>query len=123
MLEADEDALICDLAETYGIYDYESLPVQTVATLSIGLRGESRIKMKMSGSVLTKSDLIQTVIVDYLAMLLWSKTKDGQHGRNRPKPFREIFVNANKGKDIVGFSSIEEFEKARNKILSEVDHG
>ena len=123
MLETDEDALICDLAETYGIYDYESLPLQTVATLSIGLRGESRIKMKITGSVLTRAELIQTVIVDYLAMLLWSKTKDGQKGRNRPKPFREVISKSNKQKDIVGFDSIDEFEKARQQILSEVDHG
>ena len=86
MLELDEDALICDLAEAYGIFDYESLPLQTVATLSIGLRGDSRIKMKMIGAELTRSELLQTVIADYLALILWSKTKDGQKGRNKPKP-------------------------------------
>ena len=43
MIAIDEDALICDLAETYQIYDYRRLPVQTVAVFSLGLRDNSRI--------------------------------------------------------------------------------
>ena len=38
MIKTDEDALICDLAETYQIYDYKSLPAYMVATFSVGLR-------------------------------------------------------------------------------------
>ena len=123
MLELDEDALICDLAEAYGIYDYESLPVQTVATLSIGLRGDSRIKMKMIGAELTRSELLQTVIADYLALILWSKTKDGQKGRNKPKPLRDVITGGKNKKEIVGFSTHDDFERVRQQILSEVDHG
>lgn len=123
MLEADEDALICDLAETYGIFDYESLPVQTVATLSIGLRGDSRIKMKMSDSDLSRSDLIRTIIADYLATLVWFKTKDGQHGRNRPQSLRELFSGARKQKEIETFDTSEEFDKARQMILKGADNG
>lgn len=116
MLEADEDALVCDLAETYGIYDYESLPVQTVAALSVGLRGDSRIMMKMTGSDLTRTDMILTIIADYLALILWSKTKDGKKGRNKPKSLREIFSKKKKN-DIVGFDSPEDFQKAWNDNL------
>ena len=123
MLEVDEDALICDLAETYGIFDYESLPVQMVATLSIGLRGDSRIKMKMSDSDLSRSDLIRTIIADYLATLVWFKTKDGQHGRNRPQSLRELFSGARKQKEIETFDTSEEFDKARHMILKGVDNG
>lgn len=123
MLENDEDALICDLAETYGIYEYESLPVQTVAALSIGLGGDSRIKMKLANADLTQTDLILTVIADYLALIFWSKTKDGQKGRNRPTPLREVISGAKKRKDIVGFDTPEEFRQAREKILNEVAHG
>ena len=123
MLETDEDALICDLAEAYGIFDYESLPLQTVATLSIGLRGDSRIKMKMIGAELTRSELLQTVIADYLALILWSKTKDGQKGRNKPKPLRDVITGCKNKKEIVGFSTHEDFERVRQQILSEVDHG
>ena len=111
MLETDEDALVCDLAEAYGIYDYESLPLQTVATLSVGLRGESRIKMKMTGSDLTRTDLILTVIADYLALILWSRTKDGHKGRNKPKSIREMF-GKKKESEVVGFDSPEDFQRA-----------
>jgi hypothetical protein len=94
-----------------------------VATLSIGLRGDSRIKMKMIGAELTRSELLQTVIADYLALILWSKTKDGQKGRNKPKPLRDVITGSKNKKEIVGFSTHEDFERVRQQILSEVDHG
>ena len=124
MLETDETALICDLAETYGIYDYESLPLQTVAALSIGLRGDSRIKMKVANRKLTMSETLLAVIADHLALIFWTKTKDGQKNRNRPQSIREALENGNKhDKDILGFTSPEEFENMREQLLSEVDHG
>ena len=47
MIETDESALICDFAETYHIYDYRALPVPDAATLAYGLRGDSRIRLKL----------------------------------------------------------------------------
>lgn len=55
MINIDEDALMCDLAETYHIYNYRSLPCKMVATFSCGLRNSSRIKMKMAGTSITAS--------------------------------------------------------------------
>jgi hypothetical protein len=49
MLSTDRDALICDMAETYHVYDMRALPTKTVATLACGLREDSRIKLKMAG--------------------------------------------------------------------------
>ena len=124
MLETDEDALICDLAETYGVYDYESLPVQTVAALSIGLRGDSRIRMKLSGMKLTLTESLLAMIADNLALIFWTKTKDGQKHRNRPKSIREALENGNKkDNEVLGFDSPEEFEAMRERLLSEVAHG
>ena len=124
MLDLDEDALICDLAETYGIFDYESLPVQTVATLSIGLRGDSRIKLVAAGTKLSITDTLLATVADYLALILWTKTKDGSKNRNRPKSIREALENGNKkDNDIVGFSTPEEFEAMRASLLEEVTHG
>ena len=124
MLDLDEEALICDLAETYGIFDMESLPVQTVATLSIGLRGDSRIKLAAAGRKLGTTDALLATVADYLAMIFWTKTKDGQKGRNRPKSIREALENGNKkDNEIVGFESVEEFEQAREALLEEVTHG
>lgn len=123
MLETDEDALICDLAETYGIFNMESLPVQTVAALSAGLRGSSRIKMKMSHSAINQSDMLLATIADYLALIFWSRTKDGAKGRNRPSSIREALCNLDKKKEIEGFDTPEDFERMRQNLLSEVEHG
>ena len=89
MMITDEDALICDLAETYGIYDIRSLPVVTVATFSIGLKGDSRIMKKMSGMKVDNATLLQAAIFDRLSFLAWTKTKDAQHGLNRPESLVE----------------------------------
>lgn len=43
MIHADEDALICDLAETYHVLEYRRLPLMTVAALASGLRAGARI--------------------------------------------------------------------------------
>src|SRR5699024_11907585 len=58
MIQLDEDALICDLAETYQIYDYRQLPPTRVAVFSIGLRDDSRIKMKASGQLVPMETLL-----------------------------------------------------------------
>ncbi len=48
MVMTDEDALICDLAETYGIYNYEELPPIRAAVLACGLRANARIMAALS---------------------------------------------------------------------------
>jgi len=85
--QADEDALICDLAETYHIYDYKRLPVKLVASLAVGLRSDSRIKIKMERSKVSPDMMMMAAIVDRLTVLVWMQTKDGQHGRNQPKRY------------------------------------
>ena len=44
MIALDEDALTCDLAETYGIYEFRLLPPAKIAVLACGLSEDSRIK-------------------------------------------------------------------------------
>jgi len=43
MIATDEDALVCDLAETYHVLDYRMLPLKTAAALASGLRSDARI--------------------------------------------------------------------------------
>lgn len=68
MIELDENALICDFAETYHIYDYRSLPVQLAATLSAGLRDDSRIKMRIAGAPVSQEILLLAAIADRVEM-------------------------------------------------------
>src|SRR5690606_39631099 len=78
------NALMCDLAETYGIYNYRQLPPTLVAVFSLGLRENSRIKMKLSGQTVPFETMLLAGIYDRLSMLVWFQTKDGHKGRNRP---------------------------------------
>lgn len=51
MLSTDREAVICDMAETYGVFDYKTLPVPLLATLACGLRDNSRIKMRIASEL------------------------------------------------------------------------
>ena len=115
MISRDEDALICDLAETYQIYNYKSLPARLVATLSVGLRDDSRIKK------LSLRDFLLASIMDRLSLLVWFQSKDGQEGNNRPA----MMVDALMGKtndnesDIESFESVEEFERFKKELVGD----
>lgn len=122
MIKVDEDALICDLAETYQIYDYKQLPVKLVAVFAFGLKDDSRIKKKMSGQLVSTETLLLASISDKLSTLIWFQTEDGQKGRNRPTSLVDLFMNNHrKGKenqnDVVVFSSGEDFAKRRSRLI------
>ena len=120
MLKLDKDAFICDLAETYGVYDWRSLPLHTVATLAAGLREGSRILMTLNDQKVTNNDLMLASIADYTALLVWQNSKDGAKGRNRPQSMVSILLEEEKQSDIVGYSSGEEFERARRVRLARI---
>jgi len=122
MIKTDEDALICDLAEIYNIYDYKQLPLSKVAVFSYGLRNDSRIRMKMNNEQLVPLDtLLLAGISDKVNTLLWFQTKDGQKGKNRPTPITDSLVNGGNAKednrDIIAFDSGEDFTKARQRLI------
>lgn len=118
MITADNDALICDFAETYHIYDYRALPLSLVATLACGLGENSRIRRSMSGQTLTVEAMLLAMLVDRTGLILWTQTKDAQKGRNRPKSVLEqLLAGADSNKeDIETYSSIEEFEAERRRL-------
>lgn len=77
--------MMCDFAETYHIYDYRSMAPGYVAVLCIGLREDSRVKLKLAGMPIDLTQTLLARMVDELAFLVWAKTKDGQKNRNRPQ--------------------------------------
>ena len=124
MINLDEESLICDLAETYQIYDYKRLPLQLVAVFSCGLRENSRIKMKLSQQTASIDTMLLAGISDKLGILLWAQTKDGQKGKNRPISILEKVLNLpKKRKEEVAFASGEEFESTRNLLLQNLKAG
>lgn len=124
MIALDEDALICDLAETYHILDYRSLPARRVAAFAVGLRENSRIRMKLAGTSCPTDTLLLAAAVDRLSLLWWSKTRDAERGRNRPELiYDRLAGRAQRKSDIVVFSSGEAFERKRREILSRMEEG
>lgn len=118
MINLDEDALICDLAETYHIYDFKRLPPLKVAVFSCGLRENSRIKLKMNDQLVPLESMLLASISDRLGTLVWFQTKDGQKGDNRPPAILATMTKAEeKTKDTVIFESGEAFEQTRLRLL------
>lgn len=122
MINLDEDALVCDLAETYQIYDYKQLPLNQVAVFAYGLRDDSRIKQIMSDQIVPLETMLLASIVDKLSLSLWLQTKDGQKGVNRPTSIAEMLTKNNKEerdeRDYLVFESGEDFENYRKALLA-----
>lgn len=119
MIRTDADALACDMAETYHIYDMREQPPARVAVFACGLRQDARIKMRMTGTEAGMTDMLLAACADRLSLLVWQNTKDGQRGRNRPASIYEALAarQAPQERDVAGFDSPEAFEAARAKIL------
>lgn len=110
MVESDEDALACDLAETYGILDTEALPIKKLAVLSCGLRENSRIKMKMSGSMVSSDTLILAAIFDTVNAIACAGSK------KRPDSMVRRLTQKETDRQCRAFLSPEAFEAERKRI-------
>ena len=117
MNAADKDALLCDLAETYGIFDMRALPVSTLAVLACGLSADSRIKRKLVGVKATTNTLLLACAVDRLSTLAWMQSKDGAKNRNRPASILKSLLKERTEDTLTGFDSPEAFMTARARII------
>ena len=122
MVGVDKDALICDLAEIYHIYDYKAFPPHYIAILAVGLRDDSRIKMKISKQRLTLDQVLLASTYDKIAQLVWLNSKDGSKGRNRPKSVLLELTKEPKESEYKSMSP-EEFEQSREQKLRRNKHG
>ena len=118
MIRLDEDALICDIAETYHIFNYKGLPPTLVAALSCGLGADSRIVTKLSGLKVPQSTIIKAAIFDRLSWLCWAQTSDGQKGQNRPQSLVETLLSeVNEEEKVTTFQSGADFDAAWKKAI------
>ena len=111
MLSIDRDALICDIAETYGIYDWSALSVETLAALSCGLDEDSRIKSKIMGiKRISKRQLLASIADSLICLRYYFMSQNGD-----PKPTlfeTEMYAGVQKEEPkIYKFASSEEFKK------------
>lgn len=124
MISLDRSALFCDLAETYGILDWKTVPTATLAVLAVGLRGNSRIKMRLEERAVPVEQLLMAAVLDRLSMLVWFQTEDGEKGINRPKSMAAILLGDTQGVggDVQSFETTEEFEQQWQRVTG-VAHG
>ena len=124
MIKLDEDALICDLAEVYNIFDYKQLPAYRVAVFSLGLSDSSRIKLKLTDRTVDFETMLLAGIFDKVSMLFWSKTKDAEKNKNRPTSVVEMLNGKQTNtKEVVSFESGKEFEAERQRIINQAKGG
>lgn len=124
MAAADEDALYCDIAETYHVFDWGALPVDVLARLASGLRENSRIRMKMNGLNVQTDTMLLASIADSTSLLTWFNSEAGRKGEGRPPSMVDAILGAKKKEgEALAFDSPEDFEKARAEILERVKHG
>ena len=115
--------MICDFAETYGVLDWRTLPLKTAAALSVGLRDNSRVKMKITGVEAGQDTLLLAAAVDRLSLLWWAKTKDAETGANRPKSIFEQLTNRSErdeARKTTAFDSGEDFSTAWKKAIGQI---
>lgn len=117
MLAIDKDAVICDLAETYRIYNYRALPVETLAVLVLGLRADSRIKMKMSGYKKEFSERAMLAKAVDLLTLIFRLLTDGTTQNAKDLLIDIMLSDAGGEEQKSGFKTIEEYETARKKFF------
>ena len=113
----DKNAVICDLAETYQIYDYRRVPGRLLGILVAGLGADTRIGRKINGVRGDVADVLLAQILDGVRFLCWAQTQDGRKGRHRPQSIAsDFFVSEDKKKPKK--ISIEEFYKMRQKVAT-----
>lgn len=118
MIAIDEDALICDLAETYHIFEYRSLPLHTVAAFSVGLRENSRIKMALAGTKYPFDTILFAAIYDAVNMQNWAISDNGRKGINPPDSIANKLLGrkvAQKESEYMLFDTAEAFFEMWNK--------
>lgn len=85
------------------------------------MRADSRIKQKMSSYDAEPIQIMLARLIDDVAFIAWTKTKDAEKNRNRPKSVLKSLLTkpeeAPEDTSLQTFSTLEEFHKARQKLI------
>ena len=122
MMATDEDALICDVAETYHVLDIGALDVRLAATLAAGLAPDSRIMRKLRGQKPEDPLRLLAILADEAATIRWFLSTDGKENTNRPPSYLAMLDGgAAAGNDPGGltFATPEAFEAYRAQLIGD----
>ena len=113
-----ENDMICDLAETYQIFDYRRVPGRLLGTLVAGLGPNSRVYQKLAEQEVPTDTFLLTAIVDELRMIVY--LLDGNKNKKAPDPIAgRLIKQQEKPRKHVSFRTPEEFLKARADLIGE----
>lgn len=115
MIKLDVDALECDFAETYHIYDFRALPARRAALYAAGLRDNSRIKMRISESAVPFEELIWASVTDKLSVIISLLT-----GGDKPNLLVDQILGPGE-KDTLSFDSGADFLAYRDSLINELE--
>lgn len=119
MAANDEDALICDLAETYGILTpWRSMPLKLTATLAAGLADTSRSNRALFGDVALNQEKLLAIIADGVHTLIWALGR-GDAG-NRPPSIYSAMIQDDRPQpaDPGGEGEYEAFENTADLLAA-----
>ena len=102
--------MICDLAETYHIYDYHTVDPKTLTVLVQGLGPNTRLGQKIAGLKAPLDTILLAVLVDDINSVLNALSK-------HPKKYKSIAEELI-GKPVKtdGFSTPQELENKLDEI-------
>lgn len=116
-----KNAFICDLAETYQIYDWRQIPIRTLGILAAGLRYNSRVVLEESGEDYPLDTLILASIADTTRYLLYSL--GAKKGDPLPPSIVESLRNEPEEKEEQTYLTGDDFQAAREAILQRINNG
>ena len=111
MRAAHEAALICDFAEYYHVYDFDTLPVQTAAILACGLPSDSRTVKEISGHQYDTKEMLLAAIYDQLSWILWQRMVSKNHKPKKPESLLKKMTSGTPA-SVTAFETPEDFERA-----------
>lgn len=119
-----KDALICDFAEYYHIYDLDSIRIQTAAILACGLPEGSRTIRQLSGQKYTIDVTLLIGIMDTLRNIEYQYVSVHSKKKiQKPKSIFKLLTGQKDEQDIQTFRTPEECEAERERILRKLGHG
>ena len=118
MLAVDADALICDMAEIYHVYDFRRLPLRTAAVFAQGLPEDSRIMRRLSGARIDHQTALLARILDGVMVLAWQQTEDGHRGRNPPRSIFDYLMGLGERDKPSAFATAADFRAAWQQITA-----
>lgn len=95
-----------------------SVPIETLATLTAGLGPDSRVGMKINKATVKPDTLLLAEILDSVNLLIWSLAGKGR----RPESVAATLIQSEKPKSgIKGFKTGSDLLKEREKIVKRIN--